>query len=461
MAFKRKQKKKEKDNKYQHIGYKESLWHKMRRTILSSHYVIERFGINFGILCTCIIICLGFAYKNYVDYQNEIVNNQALYTKQITTSKTDVTADVLGVYDNRAHTKSFVLLNFKDVTTIPLNASKYQFFMAGENGHGGYAPIQGKPAGAFYIFGTTGYMGIYLVNKSGFKPQVLNIVGRINSQITPTASMDDTNNDAFNKYDQFRIRFNPGAVNVKYLKSLEHTEEPSVADLYSEMILARQEKKARAQLNNDLYQMQIDLNKIQDYSHRLESFDRVQVPKAPAYIRGDKVIRKKNGQRYLISHMTINGGFNYNWQDSTVSNGYIRKIMKQMKMDPSMSDENFLDYMDKKRQDTTSSEGTDSKFNANVPDNAWRYTNGRKVDLTSPSGGDDQDDTDSNTSMISKRAQLNKDIQGLESAWEDYIDDKKQYQSNDLEQLLTLEATYAQVNHFAAINDKSTVLKIY
>lgn len=458
MAFRHKKKKDEKENKYQHIDYHESLWHKMRRTILSSHYVIERFGINFGILCTLIIICLGFAYKNYVDYQNAIVNNQALYTKEITTSKTNITAEVLGVYDNKAHTKSFVLLDFKDVSSIPLNASKYQFFMAGENGHGGYAPIQGKPAGAFYIFGSTGYMGIYLVNKSGFKPQVLNIVGRINSQITDTGSINDTNDDAFNKYDQFRIRFNPGAVNVKYLKSLENTEEPAVADLYSEMILARQEKAARKTLNDDLNKMQIDLNKIQDYEHRLRVFDRVQVPKAPGYIRGDKII-KKHGQNYLKSTETITGGFDYNWQDSTVSNGYIRKIMKQNKMDPSMSDENFLDYMDKKRQDAAGAEGTDEKYNANIPDDSWRYLNGRKVDLQVGTG--DDSDTDSNASMISKRAQLNKDIQGLESAWSAYIDDKKEYQTSDLEALLTLEATYSQVNHFAAINDKPTVLKIY
>ena len=56
---------------------------------------------------------------------------------------------------------------------------------------------------------------------------------------------------------------------------------------------------------------------------------------------------------------------------------------------------------------------------------------------------------------------MNNDIQGLETAWSNYISDKTRYQTTDSETLLELEATYRSINSFAAINDSPSVLELY
>lgn len=430
--------------------------------LFSRHYTIERFGINLGILVFLISICGGFAVKNYYDYKTAIANNTALYTSQIETSKSAVDATVEGVYDNKAKTKSFIMLKFEDPHSIPLNPKKYQFFMCGEDGHGNYAAIQGAPAGIFYVFGTTGYMGIYLVNKQGFKPQILNIVGRINSQIVDTASSSDVNEGGFSKYDQFRIRFNPGAKHVQILKSLDKSTEPSVSDLYSELVLNQSEKKARRTLNNDLAKMQLDLNRVKDYENRLSTYDHLQVPKGPGYLRGDKIIQKgKNKDYYLQTDHTIPGGFNFNWEDGNIENGYIPDLIRKNHMDTSLSAGDFLTLMAKKRDHFDVSDDN-PEFDTTIKDSAWRTRTGKKVDLqeyqNSDSGDNDSDDTNGS---VSKQTQMNNDIQGLEQAWSTYINDKQKYQTTDLENLLELEATYRSINGFSAINDSSSVLKLY
>ena len=83
-----------------------------------------------------------------------------------------------------------------------------------------------------------------LINSQGFSKQILNIVCRINGQIVPSDDNNSGNMDQgmFAKYDQFRLKVNPGANKIKTLKSLDSKREPSVADLYSEMILNKNEK---------------------------------------------------------------------------------------------------------------------------------------------------------------------------------------------------------------------------
>ena len=456
--FKFKKKKKQDDVNNPYGVKKESKFAKFRAKVTSRHFAIERFGINFGLLSFALLVCLGLAYKAQYDYANAIVNNQALYTTQFTTSKSNVNANVIGLYDNKAHTRSFLLMKLSDVSQLPMDANKYQFFMCGEDGHGNYAPVKGSPAGIFYVFGTTGYVGLYLVNNAGFQPQILNVVGRINSPIVDNPNSDDAGDSNFKKYDEFRVRFNPGARVVKTVAALDGKAEPSVSQLYSDMILNRQQKEAKKQLNKDLQKMQIDLNKIHDYEQRLQIYDHVRLPKSPKYIRGDKIVEKK-GLYYLKTSHVMPGGYDLDWQNRTIEQGFINGVIKANHLDPSYTGTDVINEMAKKRKNADS--GTDPDMSTSIPNDSWRYADGKKVTEATVTGDGSSNDDSSSDSAITKQSQLNNDIQGLESAWSNYISDKEKYQSEDLEILIAMETTYRQANSFSAINDHKSVLKIY
>lgn len=454
--------KKQANDEFKMIQKKKSspFFDKLRNTIFSSHFAIERFGIMLGTLLLFLSGALILSAKYDHDYQTQKMDSQALYTKDFETSKSQVAANVKGVFANKQRTRSFLLFKVQDTDSLPMDAKKYQFFMCGENNHGEFAQVQGQPAGIFYVFGSTGYMGLYLVNTQGFKPQILNVVGRVNSQIVDNPSSDDVDEGTFSKYDEFNIRFNPGAKKVKTISSLDDHAEPSVSELYSEMVLNKEEKSTKKDLGDELDKLQIDLNKIQDYTHRLEIYDHVRVPKAPKFIRGDKIVTK-NHQKYLITKHVAKGGYNFNWQDWTIEEGFIPGIIKQNKMDPSLSDTDFLTAMQKKRKNSANS--SDPTMDAIVPDSAWRYTDGKKISSDVINGSDDSDDStsDGDSGNVSRNAQMNNDIQSLEQAWSNYISDKIEYQTDDLEQLLQLEATYHEINRFSAVNDSKSVLKLW
>lgn len=441
------------------------IFNKLKTILFSRHYVIERFGINFSIFAGLLLIVFGVAAKAYYDSENIKLANAAKYTQSITTSKTGDTAKIINIYSNARHTKAFVLFKFEDVNKIPLNAKNYQFFMCGTDPKFNYKPISGKPAGSFYVFGSSGYMGVYLVNNQGFPSQMLNLVGRINKQITndnTDASSDDTNDVSFKKYDQFRIIFNPGARHTVHLKALEGSSEPSVSELYSEMILDKQEKQVKKKLNQDLEQMQIDLNNIQDRKHRLDTYDKLRVPKPPKYIQDDSVIYRK-GKYYLNTKQVPKGALNLDWQNITIQEGFISSAFKQVGFKDINNDnlDSNLDKLSSMQSNLLSNVGSsdDSYYATALDDSAWKYKNGKTLDQVD---NDDSDsDSDDNSGMISKQTQVSNDITNLEKAWSQYISDKMNYQTTDQMQLLQIENTYRSINSFSAINDSKTAVKLF
>ena len=462
MALFHRKKKKETNNNNEFFQAKsKSKFQQFKDTVFSRHYKIERFGIGFSVLSLAIIMCLLVSLKNYTDYVNNTVASQSLYGTQFTTSKTGIDGQVTGIYANKDRTKSFVLWKVSDYSSLPSDPKKYQFFMAAQDGRGNYQPVSGKPAAVFYLFGQTGYAGLMLINSQGFSKQILNIVCRINGQIVPSDDNNSGNMDQgmFAKYDQFRLKVNPGANKIKTLKSLDSKREPSVADLYSEMILNKNEKNIRKQLKKDVSNLAVDLNNIHDRELRLRDYDGLQVPKLPKYIAGDKVI-EKNGTQYFVTKQTIPGGVDFDWQDATIQEGEIDALKKKYKMDPSLTSDEFLSDLAEKRKDNQTSENLSSK----ISNSTWRYKNGKKADLQDGDGGgsDDGDSNDNDeSSVVSKTKQINNDIQDFTSSIDNYNTDKQNYQTVDLIKWLNLEATYRRINNFSAVNDSSNLLKIY
>lgn len=438
---------------------------------LTSHYAIERFGIALAVALVGVSFCFGVGAYNYQKAMNAFDNRRSMYSTEFTTSKTNLTGDVVAIYGNKNRTKAFILLRSSNNGNFPGDPKEYQFFLAGSDPHFGYTKIAGHPAGAFYMFGSTGYMGLYLVNKSGFPSQVLNLIGRINSPVSTIYKPSQYARGSFRKYDQFQIFFNPGATKVKQLSALNTGKEPTISQLYQSLFLAKSERAARRKLNNDLVKMETDLRQIQDRRHRL-IMDKVKPLPGPKYMQGDKIVRR-HGQLYLETKHVAHGGFNFDWQDGSIEKGYLNEVFKQNGVPANEDPDDFLAKMDTKQDqnqidsgdsdNSTSVDSSDSEFNTQPDDSKWRLFNGKPAIDSTSDDSDTNTDTDGNTSGLnaSREGQINNDIQLLEQAWENYVQTKIKYQTTDLEKLLELESTYSQVNDISMTNDSDKVLTLF
>lgn len=123
------------------------------------------------------------------------------------------------------------MMHFDDRAKISYNASDYQAFLLGSNEQLKSEKL-GTPgvSGSFYVFGSTGYVGVLLEAKQPFEQQVLNLTLRAKAELTFSqqqasgASNEDVVGDAsFAKFDQWRVFINPGATGTKPLATLDAT----------------------------------------------------------------------------------------------------------------------------------------------------------------------------------------------------------------------------------------------
>src|SRR5699024_7253233 len=81
---------------------------------LTSHHAIERFGILFGIFAITGALVIGGSGAAAMKAGSDALAHTALYTPTFTTSKTDLSGDVDGVYTNKTGDKALVMMHFGD-----------------------------------------------------------------------------------------------------------------------------------------------------------------------------------------------------------------------------------------------------------------------------------------------------------------------------------------------------------
>lgn len=262
--------------------------------IFNRHKKIERFGLTFIILSFLLIFMLVMGYFNNRKINNNLLSENAMYSTRFTTSRTNVSGTVEGVYTSEDKTRSFVLLKFNDISKVSLDADTYQAFLTGANLKRNKRDLMSNPAGSLYVFGTSGYFGVYLVDKSGFDKQILDLTIRANSEIVPVISDGRSvgGDESFKIYDQFKIYFNPAADNAEISKVLSK-EEFDVVDLYNEIVISPQEIIARENIQKTLQDMFNAQTRVEEFSDRLSNISidgvRMKIPAGPREIRKDVV----------------------------------------------------------------------------------------------------------------------------------------------------------------------------
>lgn len=407
---------------------------------LGKHYRMERFSLFFFVMVGALALVTVGCFLKHTESNEIQLSDQAVYSTAFTTSRTDVSGDVVGVYTSSDDTKTFVLLQFDDTDSMSLNASNYQMFMTAVDLNQNQIELSGSPSGSIYMFGSTGYMGIYLVNQSGFTSQILDLVVRCNVELlSSTVDPDeDTDDGSFVTYDQFRIYFNPAGSEAGTLECLEGDSAPTMAQLYYEMVIAPQEEEVHTSLTELIEELRVALVQISEYEERVLS-EGITIPTQPSFIMGDEVVELEDGTYEYVPATILSGGWDLDWENTTVFDGFLADLIAETGI--TMSEDDYLDMMYELQDE-------DSSGNIKYEDYEWRLNDGTLID----------DLSGTNSSRYTTYVSL---INNLITAWNTYYDLKAEYQYDLMNELLILEFDSEYILNSATINTDSGVLLCY
>lgn len=418
----------------------------MEKLKLGPHYRMERFSLLFCVMVVGIFITTGLCFAAHVQTQNTTLGEQAIYSTEFETSKTGVSGKVVDVYSSKDKTKTLLLLKFDDTKVVSTNADNYQMFLTGASVEQNKQTLDGVPSGSIYMFGNTGYMGVYLVNKDGFGPQILDLVVRCNSELQTKSSEDaeatgkEVEDKSFADYDQFRVYFNPGAAKAKHLDCLDGTKAPSITNFYNEAVITPQEDAIHKQLKTQVNDMRVSLNQIQEYEKRLET-EGVTVPAEPSVIAGDKVITNDDGSYTYKPSTVLPGGYDLDWQHKSVTEGFIKGLIKKTDS-PNMTVDQYFAMMTREANADASGNQLDTN------DIEWQLNDGTLI--SSLSGG--------KSSRYTKYMDMCND---LTNAWRTYYNQKVDYQREMLGSLLDLEVSKDGILTSSSVNTSEHALRCY
>ena len=408
----------------------------LKKFKLDGHHRIEQFGVVFIALLVCFAIVVGLCGYAKIQASQAAMTEDAVYNTEFTSSRTDTTGTVVNVFRNTDKTKAFILLQFNDISTVSRDANTYQMFLTGSTPSGGRSDLKSEPSGSIYMFGATGYMGIYLVDNNQFQKQILDLTVRCNNELVTVDEEDLSTeyDDSFLKYDQFKVFFNPAGENAEVLRCLDEDGTPTAYDLYVQSVIEPQEEELKTTLETDVSTLQTDLNLIDERITNLQN-EGVVIPSVPDFISGDTVTAVKNddGTETLTYNpsVVLPGGYDFDWRTGSVYTSYTEVLDTQ-----GLS---LQQYMNQKSLEenvtfTTSDVGE------------WYMTDGTLVD-----------DNATSTSY----EQIVSDIELLQSAWRTYFEDKTTYQITDLTALLRLELNAESIRSDYTLNTSELVLQCY
>lgn len=423
-----------------------------------SHYKMERFAVMFSVLIVLIVAVGGICFHRDFKNNDASIQTKARYNSEFTTSKTDITGKVIDVYSSKDKTKAFVLFQFENVAEVSTDANQYRSFLTAASVKGNSHTLNGKPAGSIYVFGNTGYMGVYLVNDEGFKPQVLQLTVRSLKELKSDGTSQSQsqneqakNDPSFAENDQFDIFANPGAEDATNIACLNSKNAPTIAEIFNQTVGKTLEKELKTQLVQDLKDMKVSLTKVNEYSARLTKQDGVQLPDTPAIVAGDSIKVDNNGtkdnqkdDKFITKFGKIAaGGYDFDWQNGHVGDGWLNELIVKTGS-PNMTPEQYFSMQVKARS------GDDPNKTGDLTNIEWLMKDGTPLESLNTGNSDTGRYTD-----------INKDCQNLVNAWQEYIRIKIQYQTTDLEKLLALDAASQVVGDIASINTDDKAVMVY
>lgn len=385
--------------------------------LVSHHFVIERFGIMFGLLLLLMAGCLFSIGVKHKGDQKEQLSNQAVYSTEFTMSKSKAHGTVVSVNTSNDKTKTLVLLKYDDPTMMSTDAADYSMFLTGSDTKQMQRTLLCQPQGSVYVFGNSGYVALYLIDVNGFQSQILNMTLRSNNDFVTGDAISDDRDASFDKFDQARIYFNPGGADAKTVACLEDGEMDPY-HIYESVLISEQESRIKSDMEAALKELQQAQVHIQAAEKTVQDKG-LQVPVAPYWIAGDAVADDGNGNLELYAVTNLPGSHVVDWRGSSIATGY---------MDDVLANTGYMkatDYFAAKREEGRSLEST-----LNTNDTQWYSIDGTAV---VKAGG--------NNNLSVAEQLLNDAMDSLEKAWLEFYNAKVKYTITLPGELLNLEAT--------------------
>lgn len=430
-----------------------------------SHYAMERFGILFVSLFLCMCLLLASITARKVKSDRRTLSGRAQYTVSMNTSLSNSVGSVHGVYTDRDHTKCFVLWHFDDMSSLPLKSDDYHFYLRGLDSFNNPQKLDVRPTCTFYVFGSTGYMGMYLYRAGGFESQIYQLTMRSMKNISGQSKADQgaaaSDAEMYNRYDMCDIFFNPGGSYANRAGFLER-DDWSPFDVYGEIIVSPQESNICSMLKQDL----IDMNRCrvqwESYADRLTDLgvissdapeqirdDRVyayetsKLTSGPeelhwstvesAWMNDDKTVARTNSKvtLFMDTNYVVPKGFNFEWQNVGIRSGYLASLTGSTDLRV------WAEYVAGIR-----AESTYDSFSSDLSNVRWYYSSGAEVDM----------DALSSVTAIDNDRLIASTISMIENNWSNYYELKRKYQTEHLPMLLDLERDVHSVENSYSVS---------
>ena len=410
---------------------------------MNKHKKIERFMFSFFSILIPLILMSFVSIYNKFGVDKNTLSSRAVYTTEAVFSRTNQTGKVVGVYTNEEKTRGMVLIKFDNGVNISSSASDYKVFTTASNLKQGKENLSSKPEGSVYVFGTSGYIGLYFVNNAGFESQIFKSTIRMEKEFKTVDEKvvkgKEVSGESYSKYDQADFYYNLGASQATKLTTLENADF-SVQDFYVEALGTKVNNDKIAQINERLNRMSKLMLQIREMKSRLESTSvdntKLVVPDIPNEIKSDNFSGSGDNILYTTDYV-YPGGLNFNVKDVDLKTGYFKSINNSKLNPDNLSVSRFLVKLKNEQSNATYLSKYEPK---------WTMSDGSKLEDFVKNIGVD------NAAVSS----MNDNIQTYVNLVNAYLTDKIAYQTGDLRDLLSLDISLenATTNVDSASNDR-------
>lgn len=398
--------------------------------LFSSHYKMERFGCMFGALVLAMCVLLGTIIARKMALDKQTLGNNVIYTTEFEMSLSGNKGKVLNVLCSDDRTQCFILMKWDDMSKVVTDARQYELFLTGTNLDMVKEDLTCRPSASIFMFGSTGYMGIYLVDMNGFQSQILYLALRCNMLATAAPTdIPDYADATFAQYDQAKIYVNPGASDYTSADFLNQRNLDTY-EIYQLGVVASEEASVRGALTSDLAAMDDKLARIREYEARVVQAG-ITVPPMPVEIAGDSITKNEDGTYQFTTNYIVSGGYDFDWQAGDVRSGYLQYLTPSNQTD--------LQYLTSQRAKRGNMPTMDTSSLL------WLRADGTEFNLETVSSLSESEITTKNA------------ITNLITAWQEYYSLKYRYQTEDVEKLLILEYNAKDVSKNYTVNAENNI----